>query len=127
MKFAAPPTRTATTITIVDRPGSIQSNIVLANLAIDRSNPDYFPVLVMNQILGAGASSRLFMNLREAKGYTYGAYSSFDTRRQAGNFQATAEVRTPVTGDSLKEFFYELKRVRDEKASEKELKTRKVI
>ncbi|MCY7344914.1 MAG: insulinase family protein, partial [Pyrinomonadaceae bacterium] len=111
MKFAAPPVRTATTLTVIDRPGSIQSNIVLANLAIDRSNPDYFPVLVMNQILGAGASSRLFMNLREAKGYTYGAYSRFDTRRLAGNFETNAEVRTPVTGDSLKEFFYELNRV----------------
>jgi len=125
MKFDAPPVRTATTLTVVDRPGSLQSNIVLSNLAIDRADPDYFPVTVMNQILGAGASSRLFMNLREAKGYTYGAYSSFDTRRQAGNFQATAEVRTPVTGDSLKEFFYELNRVRNEKASDKELKDAK--
>ena len=59
----------------------------------------------MNQILGAGASSRLFMNLREEKGYTYGAYSSLDTRRLAGDFEATAEVRTPVTGDSLKGIF----------------------
>ncbi len=125
MKFPAPPVRAATTLTVVDRPGSIQSNIVIANLAIDRSNPDYFPVLVMNQVLGAGASSRLFMNLREAKGYTYGAYSQFDTKRLAGNFQATAEVRTPVTGDSLKEFFYELNRIRADKATEKELKDAK--
>jgi zinc protease len=125
LKFETPPIRAATTITIVDRPGSIQSNIVLSNLAIERGNPDYFPVLVMNQILGAGASSRLFMNLREAKGYTYGAYSRFDTRRLAGNFEATAEVRTPVTGDSLKEFFYELNRVRNEKATEKELRDAK--
>ena len=125
MKFPAPPARAATTLTVVDRPGSIQSNIVIANLAIDRSNPDYFPVLVMNQVLGAGASSRLFMNLREAKGYTYGAYSQFDTKRLAGNFQATAEVRTPVTGDSLKEFFYELNRIRADKATEKELKDAK--
>jgi zinc protease len=124
-KFDTPPVRTATTLTVVDRPGSLQSNIVLANLAIDRSNPDYFPVLVMNQILGAGASSRLFMNLREAKGYTYGAYSRFDTRRLAGNFETNAEVRTPVTGDSLKEFFYELNRVRNERASEKELRDAK--
>ena len=121
LTFPAPPARTATSLTVVDRPGSIQSNIVLANLAIDRRNPDYFPVLVMNQILGAGASSRLFMNLREAKGYTYGAYSDFATKRLAGNFQTNAEVRTPVTGDSLKEFFYELNRVRNEKATEKEL------
>lgn len=125
VKFPAPPVRTATTLTVVDRPGSLQSNIVLANLAIDRNDPDYFPVLVMNQILGAGASSRLFMNLREAKGYTYGAYSRFDTKRLAGNFETNAEVRTPVTGDSLKEFFYELNRVRNEKATEKELKDAK--
>ena len=125
MTFPTPPTRTATTMTIVDRPGSLQSNIVLANLAIDRSNPDFFPVLVMNQVLGAGASSRLFMNLREAKGYTYGAYSRFDTKRLAGNFETNAEVRTPVTGDSLKEFFYEINRIRSEKATEKELKDAK--
>jgi zinc protease len=125
MKFPALPARTAATITVVDRPGSIQSNIVLGNLAIERNNPDYFPVLVMNQIIGAGPSSRLFMNLREKNGYTYGAYSSFDTRRLAGNFQSTAEVRTPVTGASLKEFFYELNRVRNEKATEKELRDAK--
>ncbi|HEV8158994.1 MAG TPA: pitrilysin family protein, partial [Pyrinomonadaceae bacterium] len=125
MKFSTPPVRTATTLTVVDRPGSLQSNIVLANLAIDRSSPDYFPVLVMNKILGDGGSARLFMNLREAKGYTYGAYSRFDTKRLAGNFQATAEVRTPVTGDSLKEFFYELNRIRNEKVSEKELRDAK--
>ena len=125
MKFSTPPVRTATTLTVVDRPGSLQSNIVLANLAINRNDPDFFPVLVMNQVLGAGASSRLFMNLREAKGYTYGAYSRFDTKRLAGNFESNAEVRTPVTGDSLKEFFYELNRVRSEKATEKELKDAK--
>ena len=125
MKFPALPTRTATTLTLVNRPGSAQSNIVLTNLAIERNNPDYFPVLVMNQILGAGASSRLFMNLREAKGYTYGAYSGLDARRRAGSFRATAEVRTPVTGDSLKEFFSELNRIRAEKATEKELRDAK--
>ncbi len=121
MEFAPLPSRSEKTLTIVDRPGSAQSNIILANAAIDRGNPDYFPVLVMNQILGAGACSRLFMNLREAKGYTYGAYSSFDARRQAGAFEATAEVRTPVSGDSLKEFFYELQRIRNDQVAAKEL------
>ncbi|MDQ6787895.1 MAG: insulinase family protein [Acidobacteriota bacterium] len=125
MKFPVPPARTATTLTVVDRPGSAQSNIVLSNLAIDRSNPDYFPVIVMNQVLGVGGAARLFMNLREAKGYTYGAYSSFDARRQAGSFEATAEVRTPVTGASLHEFFYELNRIRNERVSEKELRDAK--
>lgn len=75
----------------------------------------------MHTILGANASSRLFMNLREEKGYTYGAYSSLDARRTAGTFRATAEVRTPVTGDSLKEFFYELNRIRSAPVSQKEI------
>lgn len=118
--FAAPPEREARSLTIVDRPGSAQSNIVLANLAINRNHPDYFAMLVMNQILGAGASSRIFMNLREEKGYTYGAYSRLDTKRLAGEFEATAEVRTAVTGDSLKEFFYELNRIREDKALDQE-------
>jgi zinc protease len=108
-------------LTIVDRPGSAQSNIVLSNLAIKRADPDYFAVLVMNQVLGAGASSRVFMNLREEKGYTYGAYTRIDAKRLAGDFEATAEVRTAVTGDSLREFFYELNRIRDENVSPHEL------
>lgn len=119
------PERQNKTLTIVDRSGSAQSNIVLGNLAIERTNPDYFPVLLMNQVLGAGASSRIFMNLREEKGYTYGAYSRFDTRNLSGEFEATAEVRTAVTGDSLKEFFYELNRIRDEKVSDEELQDAK--
>lgn len=115
------PDRSGRTLTIVDRPGSAQSNIVIANRAIARSDPDYFPVIVMNQILGAGASSRVFMNLREEKGYTYGAYTRFDAKELAGSFEATAEVRTQVTGDSLKEFFYELERIRTEAVLQDEL------
>jgi zinc protease len=113
--------RSQRSLTIVDRPGSAQSNIVLANLAINRKNPDYFSMLVMNQVLGAGASSRIFMNLREEKGYTYGAYTRLDAKRLGGDFEATAEVRTAVTSDSLKEFFYELNRIRDEEVPEEEL------
>ncbi len=115
------PVRSERTITIVDRPGSAQSNIVLANLGVKRTHPDYFPLIVMNQVLGAGASSRIFMNLREEKGYTYGAYTRMDMKRLAGDIEATAEVRTSVTGDSLKEFFYELNRIRDERVPDEEL------
>lgn len=120
-KFTEPPARSARTLTIVDRPGSAQSNIVLTNVGVKRTDPDYFPLIVMNQVLGAGASSRVFMNLREEKGYTYGAYTRLETKRLAGDFEATAEVRTAVTGDSLKEFFYELERIRNEKVGETEL------
>jgi zinc protease len=118
---AEPPRREARSITIVDRPGSAQSNIVLGNIAIERTSPDYFPVLVMNQVLGAGASSRVFMNLREEKGYTYGAYTRLNAKRLSGDLEATAEVRNEVTGDSLKEFFYELERIRNEDVREDEL------
>jgi zinc protease len=119
--FPAPPARFGRSAYLVDRPGSAQSNIVIANIGITRTSPDYFPMLLMHTVLGANASSRLFMNLREEKGYTYGAYSSLDARRTAGTFRATAEVRTPVTGDSLKEFFYELERIRTAPVSEKEI------
>jgi zinc protease len=120
-EFPDPPARTRRTLYLVDRPGSAQSNIIIANPAITRTDPDYFPMLVMHTVLGANASSRIFMNLREDKGYTYGAYTSLDARRTAGSFRATAEVRTPVTGESLKEFFYELGRIREEPVTEKEL------
>lgn len=119
--FPALPERSEKTLTIVHRPGSSQSNIVLGNPGVTRTDPDFFALSVMNMVLGGGASSRLFMNLREEKGYTYGAYSSFDARRLAGLFEATAEVRTAVAGDSLKEFFYELERIRTDIVPEDEL------
>lgn len=125
LNFPAPPKRSARAIYVVDRPGSAQSNILIANEGITRTNPDYFPMLLMHTILGANASSRLFMNLREEKGYTYGAYSNLDARRLAGTFRATAEVRTPVTGASLHEFFYELNKIRNEAVSADELKNAK--
>jgi zinc protease len=115
------PVRNGRSLTIVDRPGSAQANIILASTAFERNHPDYFAATVMNQILGAGASSRVFMNLREEKGYTYGAYTRLDAKRRAGDFEATAEVRTQVTGDSLREFFYELERIRTEPVSNTEL------
>ncbi|HYW74137.1 MAG TPA: pitrilysin family protein [Pyrinomonadaceae bacterium] len=119
------PKRTERIVYLVDRPGSAQSNIVIANEAITRTSPDYFPLLLMHTILGANASSRLFMNLREHKGYTYGAYSNLDARRLAGTFRATAEVRTAVTGASLHEFFYELNRIRDDAVTEEEINNAK--
>jgi zinc protease len=119
--FPKPPLRTRRTAYVVDRRGSAQSNIIIANTGITRKDPDYFPILLMHTVLGGTASSRLFMNLREDKGYTYGAYTNLDARRTAGSFRSTAEVRTQVTGDSLKEFFYELDRIRSVPVSEKEI------
>ncbi len=119
--FMSVPQRTKKTLTIVDRADSAQSNIVIGNLGIKRTDEDYFSCLVMNQILGSGATSRLFMNIREDKGYTYGAYSSFDKRKLTGTFEATAEVRNEVTGAAMTEFFYELNRIRDENVSDDDI------
>src|SRR4029077_1508845 len=75
---------------------------------VPRSTPDYFPLIVMNTILGGSFSSRLNNNLREVHGYTYGASSTFDMRADAGPFVATAGVQTDKTSEALKEFFNEL-------------------
>lgn len=119
--FPALPEVTEKVVYFVDRPASAQSTIVLANQSAKRNSPDFFEILTMNQVLGAGASSRLFMNLREEKDMTYGAYSSFDMRREAGAFEASAEVRSTLTGDALKEFFYEINRIQTEIVPEQEL------
>jgi predicted Zn-dependent peptidase len=93
---------------LVDKPGAAQSQIRIGWIGVARSTPDYFPVQVMNTILGGSFSSRLNMNLREQHGYTYGASSSFDMRASAGPFVAGAGVQTDKTAESLTEFFNEL-------------------
>ncbi|MGH9936765.1 MAG: M16 family metallopeptidase, partial [Blastocatellia bacterium] len=102
-------------IYLIDRPGSEQTNLILGNLAIERNDPDYYALDVMNQVLGGGASARLFLNLREDKGYTYGAYSGFTAAKYRGAFRASTEVQTEVTKGSMDELIYEFKRIRDEK------------
>jgi zinc protease len=119
--IANPPTLKGQKIYLVDRPGSVQSSLKLGNLAIKKTDPDYFAAIVANQILGGAAFSRLFLNIREQKGYTYGAYSGFAPRKEPGAFAAQAEVRTPVTGESLQEFLYEIQKLRNVKATDKEL------
>src|SRR5204863_117591 len=81
-------------------------------IGVPRSTPDYFPLIVLNTLLGGSFSSRLNMNLREKHGYTYGASSSFDMRTSAGPFSAGAAVQTDKTGEALKEFFNELDAIR---------------
>jgi zinc protease len=106
---------------LVDRPASVQTNIVAGDYAIKRTDPDYFALSVMNQVLGGGPSARLFLNLREEKSYTYGAYSSFYSSTYPGAFRASTEVRNAVTDGSMHELMYEFKRIRDEAVPEQEL------
>jgi predicted Zn-dependent peptidase len=106
---------------LVNRPGSVQSNIVIAEPGPRRSNPDLAEINVMNAILGGGFSGRLFQNLREQHGWTYGANSNFDMRQLGGAFQATAETRNEVTHLAVGETLKEMERLRDELVPDAEL------
>jgi predicted Zn-dependent peptidase len=110
---------------LVDRPDSVQSNILAGGLALRRADPDFIPLAVANRILGGGGASRLFANLREDKGYTYGAYSRVSSDLYPGLFIANTEVRNAVTDGSLHELLYEFKRLRDEKVPQVELEEAK--
>jgi len=107
-------------IHLINRASSVQTNLLLGSLTIERTDPDYYALDVMNQVVGGGASARLFLNLREDKGYTYGAYSRISAGRYRGVFRANTEVRTEVTKGSMDELMYELKRIRDERVPQEE-------
>ncbi|MET0623955.1 MAG: insulinase family protein, partial [Pyrinomonadaceae bacterium] len=111
---AAPVQRERGAIYLVDRPGSVQSVIQIGQVGVPRSSPDYFPLFVMNRILGGASSARINLNLREDKGYTYGASSSFSFRRGAGPFTAAAPVQGFSTKESVMEFMKELRGIRGE-------------
>lgn len=108
-------------ITLVDRPGSVQTFLLAAERAIPRSNPEFDALQVMNQILGGGPQSRLFLDLREEHSYTYGAYSALIAEAYTGDWDAQAAVRTPVTNGSMDRFMFEFKRIRDEPVPANEL------
>ena len=107
-KLPATEPAAARTVYLIDKPGAAQSQIRIGTVGVARSTADYFPIQVMNTILGGSFTSRLNNNLREVHGYTYGASSSFDMRGDAGPFVAQAGVQTDKTADALKEFFNEL-------------------
>ncbi|WP_419212881.1 M16 family metallopeptidase [Maribacter sp. X9] len=116
-----------TQINFVDMPNAVQSEIAVQNVVeLKMKDADYIPVLVANQILGGGGEGRLFLNLREDKGYTYGSYSSInDDKYAASSFRATAQVRNAVTDSSVVEILKEIDRINAEPVSEKELKNTK--
>jgi zinc protease len=118
---AGPPPANKERIFLIDRPASVQTTLLMGNLAIDRTNPDYPALVVLNEVLGAGSASRLFLNLREEKGYTYGVYSNLIARKYAGPWTAGGDLRTEVTDGAMKEFLRELNRIREEKVPDDEL------
>jgi zinc protease len=106
------PSRNGGRIYLADRPGSVQSVIYVGDVGVPRNTPDFFPLEVLNRILGAATSSRLYMNLRQDKGYTYAIGSEFLYRREAGPFLARAAVQGFSTRESVIEFMKELNGIR---------------
>lgn len=124
-QLPAVPAREQTRIYLVHRPGSVQSNIWVGHPGVRPEEPDYFPLQVVNQILGGGVDSRLFQILREQHGWTYGAYSRFTRPRDVGYFSASAEVRTEVTDSAVAEIMRQLRRLRDEQVSPTDVESAK--
>ena len=110
-----------TRVYLIDRPGSVQTEIFAGNLAVRRVDPDYIPLRVLNRVLGGGAASRLFLDLREEKGYTYGAFSNVTGNIYPGILAARTEVRNAVTDGSIHELLVQLERMREEAVPGKEL------
>ena len=115
------PARAARAVEIVAKPDAAQSEIRIGHVGVPRSHPDYFRIVVMNAVLGGLFSSRINLNLREAHGYTYGANSYFDWRRQSGPFVISTAVQSEVTAEAISETLKEIERMREEEISEDEL------
>jgi zinc protease len=108
---APPPTR----IALVHRPGAAQSELRMGHVALSRRTPDYHGAMVANMILGGQFVSRINMNLREDKGYTYGARTAFEFRRAPGPFVLHASVQSDATADALREALGEIRAIRGER------------
>ncbi|MCC9135804.1 insulinase family protein [Pontibacter silvestris] len=122
MTYPLPQRPEATQVVVVDRPNAVQSVLSFTNPAdLKPGAEDAIPSTLMNTILGSGMSARLFENLREKHGYTYGAYSSISTDEILGRFNAYANVRNAVTDSAAMEFMNELSKIREERVENDEL------
>lgn len=120
-----PPAPGPTKISFVARPNSVQTNLLVGTPGIHRTDPEYDTLDVMNRIVGGGPTGRLFMILREEKGYTYGAYSGLSAGRWRGVWQASTEVRSEVTKEALTDLLAQVRRIREEPVPEKEFRDQK--
>jgi zinc protease len=108
-------------IYLIDRPQAVQSEIRIGHAGVPRNTEDYFPLFIMNALLGGVFNSRINLNLRERHGYTYGARSQFAFRRHAGPFVVAAPVRNEVTKESVSEVLHELREIRNGEVTDAEL------
>jgi len=116
-----PPPPTARRVILIDRPDSAQAEVRVATIGVPFGTPDHHAIILANAVLGGLFNSRINMNLREDKGWTYGARSSFRFRRGAGPFVARTAVETAVTAPAFEEILGEIERMRSEPVSEEEL------
>ncbi|MDH7515802.1 MAG: pitrilysin family protein [Bacteroidota bacterium] len=116
-----PPERTGVRIQIVDRPQAVQTSLRIGHVGITMKDPDYITVMLMNTLLGGYFGSRINLNLREDKGFTYHASSRFDKWMQAGPFSVATDVRNEVTDRAVEEILREMERIRSERVAKREL------
>jgi zinc protease len=121
----ARPQPAAQRIYLIDRPGSSQADFRIGQRAVAHADADYTPLIVMNAILGDGTSSRLFLNVREQKGYAYDVSSQVRARKAGGAFFGAAETRTEVTLPAIREMLAEFERLSNEKVSAEDLRNAK--
>jgi len=114
-------------VILVDKPGAAQSEIRIGRIGVDRKAEDYYALTVMNTILGGSFASRINQNLREDKGYTYGARSSFDFNLLPGAFTASSAVQTAVTDSALVEFFKELNAILEDVTEDEMTRARNFV
>jgi zinc protease len=112
-------------VLLVDRPNSVQTSLVVGTQAINRTSPDYEVMSLVNAIIGGGPTGRLFLNLREEKGWTYGAYSGLNAPRYRGDWSAQTEIKGDVTDKAVGEILGEVKRIRTEPVPDKEFMDKK--
>jgi zinc protease len=115
------PARRGRAVHLVAKADAPQSELRLGHVGLTRTHPDYFPAVIMNAVLGGLFSSRINLNLREVHGYTYGAHSYFDWRRQAGPWVVSTAVQSDVTDAAAREVLIEIERLRAERISADEL------
>ncbi|MGH9690838.1 MAG: M16 family metallopeptidase [Candidatus Acidiferrales bacterium] len=121
-QWPAPP-RTRRQVHLVHLPGTVQTQVLLGNLAITRSDPDWHRLVLANSIYGGAFHSRLVINIREQKGYTYSPRSGVNALRQCGYFSVHAAVRNDVVAATLTEMFYEMNRMRSLPVTPEELES----
>jgi zinc protease len=115
------PAATTRLVHVVGKSDAPQSELRVGHVGVPRLHPEYFPIVVMNAILGGLFSSRINLNLREAHAYTYGAFSSFDWRRAAGPFTVSTAVRSDVTDAAVREILLEIDKLRESGVTDAEL------